>query len=622
MNAVTVQPGNGVRRGEWDEILEFADTVIRALTDRMSAAQVRGDLETALQWGQVASSFIVFGGTFGRLVSLELERATVAIGGTLPRYEWTGVGKEPQRILHVLTEAYELFGHTKLCRKWIEVDSGSLRHDVVLLAQYVDVPENLRRTVESKGGKLTRMDSTLPILERARRLREMAFAGADVVVLHVHPHDLLPNVAFGIEGGPPVIYVNHADHEFWVGGAVADLVLDIRESGQEWTRWHRDIPRTRILPVPLEEDPLLQKGAEEIAALRRETRDRFGIGRDEQVFLTIGSARKYEPMRGMSFLEAAEAILNRCPKARMIAVGPKPVGEWQAVSQRTGGRLMPVGNQSKLGRFHAAADVYMEGMPAGSLTALLEVCLAGVPCVRSPARVRPPHASDGIALASVPQPVDVPAYVNEAVALMQDESMRRERRQRLQQRVREVHCDAGWRQQLEQVLPSLPECHSTYAQQKPRPIDREESEFKLDYAYHDVTRGRVGVMATLVSQAVRYSAEARRAAASVLPGTIAECDRSSAIERALFEAILPELKAGIVARAEAGNRPVLDPAVVAKNLMESAAGDGRRCAAWGLAARMLMQSPRMAGNLDFRKGFVKSLPGSAALVRFVKSRQK
>ena len=621
MNAVAVQPVSAVRPGEWDEILDLADAIIRALLDRMSAAQSRGDFETALQWGHVASGFIVFGGTFGRLVSLELERATVAIGDALPRYAWKRNESQAPRILHVLTEAYELFGHTKLCRKWIEIDSSTARHDVALLAQEADVPENLRRSVERKGGKLVRIDPALPMLERARQLREMAFSGADAVVLHVHPHDLLPNVAFGIAGGPPVVYVNHADHEFWVGGAVADLVLDIRESGQEWTRWHRDIPRTRILPVPLEEDSLLLAGAEKVAALRHDTRNRFGIGKDELVFLTIGSARKYEPMRGMSFLEAVEAILNRCPKARVIAVGPKPAGEWQAVAQRTGGRLMPVGNQSELGRFHAAADVYLEGMPAGSLTALLEVCLAGVACVRSPARVRPPHASDGIAMVSVAQPVDVAAYVDEAVMLANDRLIRLERGQKLQRRVREVHCEAGWRQQLDDVIPSLPQAHSLHLQQRPRPIAQEESEFKLDYAYHDVTRGRAGVLATLVSQAVYYSAEARRIAEVVLPETVTKKPALRRNEQMLFEAILPELK-GKVAGQPTCDRAVLDSGVLAKGLMVSAAEDGRRVAAWRLAARMLMQSPNMVGNVDFRKGLVKSLPGSAALVRFVKSRQK
>lgn len=607
---------------QWDEILALADDVINALLARMNAAQQRGDLECALQWGHVATGVIVFGGTFGRLVSSELERATVSIAGTLPRCEWKRRADGPSRILHVLTEAYELFGHTKLCRKWIEVDSSPARHDVLLLAQEAEVPDNLRQTVEGRGGKLVSLDPARPLLERARQLREFAFAEADVVVLHAHPHDLLPNVAFGVSGGPPVVYVNHADHEFWVGGAVADLVLDIRESGQEWTRWHRDIPRTRILPIPLEEDALLLGGDERVAALRRETRMQLGIAADELVFLTIGSARKYEPMRGMSFLEAAEEILNRCPRARLIAVGPQPVSEWQAVSQRTGGRLLAVGNQSELGRFHAAADVYLEGMPAGSLTALLEVCLAGVPCVRSPARVRPPHASDGIALASVAQPADIPAYVNEAVSLAEDARLRRERSRTLQRAVRDYHCEAGWRRQLEQVLPSLPDVHSVYPDQNPHAIAREESDYKLDYAYHDVSRGRAGVLATLVAQAVRSCTEARLVVAKALPEVLRDSSTASRLEPALFEAILPELHGRLTAGDATATRRVLDPGVLAKELMVLLARDGRRGVAWRFAKQMALRSPAIVNHVDFRKGLIKSLPGSAALVRLAKSRRK
>ena len=97
---------------------------------------------------------------------------------------------------------------------------------------------------------------------------------------------------------------------------------------------------------------------------------------------------------------------------------------------------------------------------------------------------------------------------------------------------------------------------------------------------------------------------------------------SAAIEQTLFEAILPELKDKWPVGLKAVRRRVLDPAVVAKELMVLAARDERRFAAWRLAARMSMQSPGIVRQLDFRKGLVKSLPGSAALVRFVKSRQK
>jgi len=619
---MTVQTGNylaGASHSQWGEVLHFADELITALLARMQSAREQGDHERALQWAHTATGLIVFGGTFGRLASLELEQATVAMAQTLPGSPIRRNQSGPKRFLHVLTEAYELFGHTKLCRRWIEIDPTSARHDVVLLAQRDQAPTNLRHSVEARGGKLTRLDRTQPLLKRAQQLRELAYAEADVVVLHVHPFDLLPNVAFGISGGPPVVYVNHADHEFWVGGAVADLVLDIRESGQEWTRALRAIPRTQILPIPLEEDPILLGGPESVAALRREVRQSLGVNDDEMLLLTIGSARKYLPMQGLSFLEAAEHILQRCPKAKIVAVGPKPVAEWQAVSQRTGGRLLAVGNQSDLGRFHAAADLYLEGMPAGSLTALLEVCLAGVPCVRAPAQVRPPHSSDGSAFASVEQPESVAAYVDEVVALVNQPATRRTRGERLQRQVRDTHCEGGWSKLLAEIVSALPQVHSTYPDQSPQPISLGESEFKLEYAYQRVPQALQGLVATFVQQAVRNCTEARRVVEKILADSLVKSGELAVRGEILFGAILPELRGKLPAGAE---QSTLDGAGLAKELMEFAAEEGRRLAAWRLGVRLTKECPSIWQQSDFQKGMAKSLPGMLTLVEMRKSLRK
>lgn len=598
----------------WDEPLSFAEAVIQVSSARMHAAKAQGDLERALHWAQTISGFIVFGGTFGRLASAELEQITVAIAQTLPTIPGKRESTSAKRCLHVFTEAYELFGHTKLCRKWVELDSTPTRHDVVLLAQYDDAPLNLRQSVEARGGRLIQLDRTKPLLERARQLRELAYAEADVVILHVHPFDVLPSVAFGVPGGPPVIYVNHADHEFWVGGAVADLVLDIRESGQEWTRFHRGISRTRILPIPLEEEPRFLAGPEKVASIREQTRAKLGIGNDELMLLTIGSARKYLPMRGLSFLEAAEEILMRCPQAKIVAVGPKAVGEWQAVSERTGGRLIAVGNQSDLGQFHAAADLYLEGMPAGSLTALLEVCLAGVPCVRSPAQVRPPHASDGAAFAPVAQPATVSAYVNEAVTLVSDAAARRKRGAELQRLVRATHCTEGWSKLLAEIVPSLPQIHAVYLEQNPQAISREETEFKLEYAYQSAPQALAGLVTTFLRQAVRNCEEARLVGEKSLPE--ATGNEGALRGLTLFEAILPELR-GKVAVEEVP----MDAAPLAKELMEFAAESGRKFAAWRFALRAARSYPGIWQQKEFRKGLVKSLPGMLTVARVRKARR-
>lgn len=605
----------------WDDILKLAETILNATLAKMRVAHARGDLEQALQWAQTAASFIVFGGTFGRLASAELEQIGLSIAKTLPTPTRASRPAGKLRFLHVFTEAYELFGHTKLCRKWIELDPSAAQHDVAFVDQYDSAPTNLRQSVEARGGKLTRLDRTKPMLERALQLRKLAYAEADVVVLHIHPNDTLPNVAFGIPGGPPVVYVNHADHEFWIGGATADLVLDIRESGQEWTRDLRDIPRTEILPIPLEQDPLLLAGADKVATLRAEIRKQHGIADDELLLLTIGSARKYEPMLGLSFLEAAETILKRCPKAKLLAVGPRATGEWEAVSKRVGGRLLAIGNQSELGRFHAAADLYLEGMPAGSLTALLEVCLAGLACVRAPIQVRPPHASDGSALAPVPQPVNVSAYVDEAVALANDGTKRQERANRLQGLVRDTHCETGWSKLLGRIVAELPQIHAIFPQQNPKPIDRTETIFKLEYAYRQVEKAYGGLLATFVQQAVRYSQEARSKAERALPSLVKAGEESDFDAAALLIAILPELKP-VLSESGTGQRAsLLKTAPMARWLIQRAAEDGRRFSAWRLGAGLATRTPALWRNAEFRTGLARSLPGMLTLTEMIKARR-
>ncbi len=602
--------------GNWDALVELAGSVFASFLNRADTALQRGDFESAAQWISGAAGFFVRGGTFGHLGSMELESRALQIATQIPRSDWKPGLRKPARVLHVLSEAYELFGHTKLCRKWIELDAGSRVHDVVLLEQGPVIPENLRKVVQANGGKLTSLDWTQPMLVRARQLREMAFAGADIVVLHVHPDDVLPNLAFGIPAGPPVLYVNHADHAFWVGGMISDLVLDIRESGHEWTRKHRGIARGTILPIPVEEDPLLQQSPEALSAIRQEMRRNLNIPENDVVFLTIGATRKYWPMRGVSFHKPAAEILKRCPDSWLVAIGPKLTGDWEAVSRESGGRLLALGNQSNLGRYHLAADVYIEGMPAGSLTALLEAGLAGLPCVRATAQVKPPHSSDGAAFDGIPQPADAETYVTEAVKLATDAIERRKRGEQLQARAREVHCGDGWRKQLAGVLRLVPGSHSVYSSQQLRPLDPEDRDYWLEYIYRtDAAAAKITLLGTAIQQSTRRSAEARRAVERVLPAAAGNGHAHGSLELRAIESIFPELSSRAREILSSEHKPAIQLPVFTKELMYKAAEEGRRAATLALAAKMVARSPGLLRSAEFLKGVTKNVPGGDALLR-------
>jgi len=434
----------------------------------------------ALGWCSTAAWLASRRSSFGLLASPDIEHIIARAASVLPRpFFQRKEGCQGKRWLHVFTEAYEVYGHTKLCRIWIENDAAKNCHSVLLTSQDYPIPENLRVLVESKGGSLVKLDPSLPLLDRAAALREYAYEHADAVVLHIHMDDLIPMAAFSVPGGPPVVYMNHADHAFWIGRSVADVVFDIRDSGRKWTLNHRCVPRSQIVPIPLDRttngDEAFQKQA------KAEARRKLSLPQSAVILLTIGGAKKYLPMKDLDFTLVAERILQRNPQALLIAVGPKCTGNWKRLSLLTQGRLQPVGVQADLTNYHLAADIYLEGFPAGSLTAMLEAGLAKLPCVSAPKQVAPPCSSDGIALGEVRRPVDLDDYVAQVEALIADPETRRQQGIALSHRIFEHHCGDGWLQYLEHACAKIPQVHEVYADRQPKPLPIETRDFLLRF---------------------------------------------------------------------------------------------------------------------------------------------
>ena len=114
------------------------------------------------------------------------------------------------------------------------------------------------------------------------------------MVLHVDVSDVISATAFGADGGPPVMLVNHSAHIFWIGVSFADLVLNCRGSALEthWTRRYRGAERCATFPIPL---VLAESASEASEAERPRVRDELGIAPDAVVILTIGASFKFLP---------------------------------------------------------------------------------------------------------------------------------------------------------------------------------------------------------------------------------------------------------------------------------------------------------------------------------------
>lgn len=418
----------------------------------------QGNWDELMRWGAAAAWFASGPGWSGVLSSPELENQLLRAAQQLPRPNVKAASGGKPRWLHVFTEAYATLGHSNLCRRWIQYDPDVV-HDVIMLAQVGKAPENLAEVVKHSGGRCVVLDTTTTPWERAAALRKYAWENADVVVLHTHPEEVIATVAFGIAGGPPVLVMNHADHVFWLGCAVGDLVLEIRESGQRWTKNNRGVAASHILPIPLAEQTATLAVGQSKAEARRKLRQTLGLPEDAIILLSVGSAAKYEPMPGLDFVPTVQEILRACPGTYLVAIGPKPEGRWLAAKEATGGRILPLGYQQDAMVFCEAADLYLEGFPMGSLTALLEAGQAGLMCVRAPLDSPLPFCSDSPSLDAIPQPDSLADYVQTAVRLIGDAPARIEGGRKLRESIQSQHCAAGWRARLAEIKMQIPATH-------------------------------------------------------------------------------------------------------------------------------------------------------------------
>jgi hypothetical protein len=445
----------------WGRIGNLNRALFKACVRNARNSGDSGNYEELLQWCSVAAWSASGQGWFGEISSRELEAELIRAAQQLPVPVVSSGSRSRPRWLHVFTEAYATLGHTNLCRRWIQYDPD-VTHDVILLSQTGEAPKNLVDAVELTSGRCVVLDPTTSLLQRAAELRKFAWENADVVLLHTHPDEVMGVVAFGVPGGPVVLVVNHADHVFWLGCSVADQVLEIRRSGQVWTQQLRGVEGSKILPIPLVASAEPARSPTLILQERQALRKSLGIPDDAVMLLTVGSAAKFEAMPGLDFIATAQEIMRACENAYLVAIGPHEEDDWKAAKEATGGRILPLGYQQDSTLFCRSADLYLEGFPLGSLTALLEAGQAGLMCVRAPLDSPLPFCSDSLSLDSVPQPKDLNDYIRTVVRLVNNPQMRAEGGLILRNAIESQHCGAGWLTRLREIRTQLPRLHQVH----------------------------------------------------------------------------------------------------------------------------------------------------------------
>jgi len=351
----------------------------------------------------------------------------------------------PESVLHVLTRAYVLYGHTRLCWRWIEADQGR-RHSAALTQQGGHTrPDALTKAVAATGGEVHDLGNRPSgLLERVRRLRDLA-GDYDAVVLHVHPYDVVSAVAFALRGPTPVMFLNHAEHVFWLGVESADLFVHHRELGSD-VAVRRGVERERsvVLPIPL----AVTSGS---GRAREQTRRELGIGPGETMLLTVASPYKYRGSGQTGFLATVVPALSHLPEVRLVAAGPSDEGAWSRARAATEGRVVPLGVRRDVPALLEAADIYVDSFPLSSVTAVLEAGTAGLPLLRLAGAEGRSPTFEPCTPTLDPHVIAAPdprAFREALVSLVEDPVGRRELGARTRDALVASHVGEGWLREL------------------------------------------------------------------------------------------------------------------------------------------------------------------------------
>lgn len=285
----------------------------------------------------------------------------------------------PRRFLHLVSTAAQKGGDARALSCWIEncaIHAPLEHHSVLISMQGTEpLPVWLRNSVEGSGGEFIEFPEGMSWLQKAAEIRSRALE-FDAVVLHTHPNDPLPNLAFH-DRPMPVLYFDNGDRQFLLGMDVAQVATECLELDFA-VRYRSPRPKKMLLPLPLLDD-------EQALCSKAEARMKLGLPTDALIALTIGGANKFESIMGFDFAPLVRSLCAGNSRLLMVAIGISKSESFPELSEQTAGRFMPVGRVEKravLELYYRAADVYLDSYPTGSLTAAIDAGRHGLPVQR------------------------------------------------------------------------------------------------------------------------------------------------------------------------------------------------------------------------------------------------
>jgi len=315
--------------------------------------------------------------------SADLENELLSISDSIESSD-TLNDYEKNSVLHVMTEAKQYGGHTRVVERWIEKSPDNQKHSVILTDQILkkQIPKELQNNVNKKNGQIFDLSYIKDFIDKAKKLREIA-SKYEYIILHINMDDIIPILAFGtVKFKRPIAFYNHADHLFWLGVSISDLVINLRTVAVNINKKYRKTINDILIPLPVTcgADKKNNRSDDDIKTIKKE----LGIPINNKVIITMASPYKYNPIDNYNFIETVKKIFSKVDNVTLLAIGPSVKNKiWKVAKKDTNNRILPIGyvDNSKLDKYLKIADIAFDSFPYSSFLSLLDISQYNIPCL-------------------------------------------------------------------------------------------------------------------------------------------------------------------------------------------------------------------------------------------------
>ncbi|RJX19154.1 MAG: hypothetical protein C4575_09115 [Desulforudis sp.] len=244
-------------------------------------------------------------------------------------YDGEANKEDKVRVAFVLTTWFKTGGHSSLLKIWMELLEDDCEQYIYITggkrgeAYYQD----LRKALENKETHIRLLNFSTLSAGIQQLVHEIEKDTPNVLVTFIHPDDVVAVSSISVlRDKPIVIFVNHADHVFWLGRGILDYLVDFRSEGIKISRLLRRIGNSYKIPLTYDAAGKGLSGSD-LLTPKKSARIELGIPEGATLSLSIGSLYKVLGAPDIDYFEVILELLKRNPDHYHILITTPSSGE-------------------------------------------------------------------------------------------------------------------------------------------------------------------------------------------------------------------------------------------------------------------------------------------------------